>query len=354
MNTSLAHANHHLPAADEAEEAPVRLSELDFTDLYIATSGEAHMKGLLDVKDPLYPIPAGAIEDLHVIHQIVCEEGQREDEFTLDHDDVRYRVSKIDDESNPTYVLRRAIDPIPRIGSFKIPKLVMRELALAGRQGSRGLILLSGSTGMGKTTTACSLLQEYLINFGGVAIAIEDPPELKLNGPRGPFGLCYQVRVRNGDFASPLRRAMRQAPRYIFLGEIRDPESAHEALQAANSGHVVVATTHAGTIEEAINRLMKLVTAKVDIGLARDLMADGLSVVTSQEMTRIKALDGRVERRINFKTLFFGEDSGLRTMIREGKTQQIGSIIEAQQMRVANNRPPLDPKGSSKAGAAGR
>ena len=356
MDTSLARASagHGTELAEHEPEEPMRLRDLDFTDLFIHTSGEAFMKGLIEIKDPLYPIPPDAIEDLQSVHQLVCEMGQRDKEFTLDHDGVRYRVSQINDETNPAYVLRRALDPIPRMRTLNIPRLVMRELAFAGREGSRGLILFSGPTGHGKTTTACSLLQEYLINFGHVAIAIEDPPELKLNGQRGPFGWCYQVRVKDGDFTTPLRLAMRQAPRYIFLGEIRDPESAHEALQAANSGHVVIATTHAGTIEEAINRLMKLVTAKVDIGLARDLMADGLSVVASQNMTRIRGTDGRVERRINLRTLFFGDNSGLRTMIREGKTQQIGSEIEKQQMRVANNQPPLPPKGGDRAGAAGR
>ncbi len=206
---------------------------------------------------------------------------------------------------------------------------------------------MSGPTGQGKTTLACSLLQEYLIVFGEVAIAIEDPPELKLAGRRGHFGQCYQVRVRDGDFTTPLRRAMRQFPRYIFLGEIRDPESAAEALQACNSGHVVIATTHAGTIEEAINRLMKLVSSKLDLSLARDLLADGLSVVTTQEMRRVETSDGRVERKVALKTLFFGEDAGLRSLVRSGTISQIGSYIEAQSLRVAKGQPPLQRPGAA-------
>lgn len=337
---------------DDQEASQLSLRDIDFTDLYISVKGEAFMRGLIDIKDPLYEIPPDAIMDLHVMHERVCRQGQDENEFTIDHDGVRYRVSRIDDETNPTYALRRALDPIPRLKEFGINPLIVRQLGLAGKGMARGLILIAGPTGQGKTTIACSLLQEYLISFGGVAIAIEDPPELKLNGKRGPFGQCYQVKVKDGDFTTPLRRAMRQFPRYIFLGEIRDPESAAEALQACNSGHVVIATTHAGSIEEAINRLTKLVSSKLDLGLARDLLADGLSVVTSQEMKRVETSDGRVERKISLKTLFFGEDSGLRSLVRGGTIQQIGSYIEAQALRVANNESPLAPKGAGR--AAGR
>ena len=353
MSGTLSRPGQGRALASQTDFEPVeslRLSQVDFTDLYISETGEAFMRGLIDVKDPLYEVTEGLIEDLHVIQQRVCQLGQEGNEFTIDHDEVHYRVSKIDDELNPTYVLRRAIDPIPRLRDFGINNLVMRELGLAGKGMARGLILFSGPTGQGKTTTACSLLQEYLITFGGVAIAIEDPPELKLAGRRGHFGQCYQVRVKNGDFSTPLRIAMRQFPRYIFLGEIRDPESAAEALQACNSGHVVIATTHAGSIEEAINRLMKLVSSKLDLGLARDLLADGLSVVCSQEMRRIETADGRVERKIALKTLFFGDDPGLRQLVRSGTISQIGSHIEAQALRVAKNESPLARKGAAAAG----
>jgi len=327
--------------ADAEDDLPLSLRDLDFTDLYISESGHAYMQGLIDVKDPIYEIPDGAIADLDRVHLLVCRLGQNADEFTIDHDEVRYRVSKIDDEANPTYALRRAIHPIPRLRSFGINPQVHRALGHAGKRDAKGLILLTGATGQGKTTLACSLLQEYLIAYGGVAIAIEDPPELLMSGRHGQFGHCYQVPVRDGDFATPLKKAMRQKPRFIFLGEIRDAKSAADALQACVSGHVVIATTHAGSIEEAITRLMKLVSAEMDQDLARDLLAASLSVVTHQEMVRAQAADGRVERRLKLRSLFFGTDSGLRAKVREGKVHHMGTDIEAQALRVANQESPL-------------
>lgn len=326
---------------DEDDEAPIPLKDLDFTDLYISENGEAFMRGLIDIDNPLYHVTEGMIDDLHRVRLKVAERGQRESEFTIDHDGVRYRVSKIQDERIPTYVLRRAMHPIPSLKSFHLHPLILRELGQAGKGNAKGLILFSGPTGHGKTTTAGALLQAYLANYGGVAICIEDPPELFLSGSHGKFGMCYQIRVKDGDFATPLRQAMRQAPRYIFLGEIRDAESASEALQACNSGHVVIATTHAGSIPEAINRMMKLVSSKLDPDLARTLLADGLSVVINQRLNRVKDKDGRVRRVLSAQTLFFGDDAGLREKVRSDKVSQMASDIEQQMMLVANEKSPL-------------
>lgn len=333
---------------EEEDESPIQLKDLEFTDLYISERGGAFMRGLIDIDDPLYHIGEDAIDDLHKVKLKVTERGQSENEFTIDHDGVRYRVSKIRDEREPTYVLRRAMYPIPALKSFNLNPLVVQALGQAGGKDARGLILFSGPTGHGKTTTAGALLQAYLRSYGGVAICIEDPPELFLSGKHGNFGVCYQIRVEEGDFATPLRQAMRQAPRYIFLGEIRDAESAAEALQACNSGHVVIATTHAGSIGEAINRMMKLVSSKLDPDLARSLLADGLSVVINQRLNRAKDRNGKVHRVLTADTLFFGTDAGLRAKVRDDKIAQIASDIEQQAMKVANQKSPLSPSGNQR------
>src|SRR3546814_3251127 len=111
--------------------------------------------------------------DLDELHRRVCARGQREREFFLDFDEVRYRVSKIESINGNWYALRRAKSPIPRFGTLGLHARVVQYLGLLGRK--HGLILFAGATGQGKTTTACSLLQEFLIHYGDVAIAIEDP-----------------------------------------------------------------------------------------------------------------------------------------------------------------------------------
>ena len=220
--------------------------------------------------------------------------------------------------------------------------MVVNELARIGRPPGRGLILLAGATGNGKTTTLSSLLQEYLLAFGNVAITIEDPPELKLAGSYPPSGRCFQHRVVDGDFATPLRLALRQHPRYLMLGEIRDPNAATEALHAANSGHVVLATIHGGSIEEALIAIQKLVASKLDPDLARNLLATGLAAIMHQQLLRGKNAQGLVERRVKLQTLFVGGDMGTRSKIREGKTQLIRNEIEQQANRMARSLRPVD------------
>src|SRR3546814_7354761 len=98
-----------------------------------------------------------------------------------------------------------------------------------------------------------------IFHYGDVAIAIEDPPELPLDGKHGRFGRCFQIAVENGDFGRALSSTMRYNPRYILLGEIRSPVEASQALRAAINGHIVLTTLHAGSITTALQSMLKLV-----------------------------------------------------------------------------------------------
>jgi twitching motility protein PilT len=327
------------------------LREIDFTDIYVSEGTEdAKMRGLVEIDDPIYAVGINDVVDLAQVRMKVIQMGQMEDEFVLDHDTVRYRVSKINNESGSSwYALRRALDPIPRLRKLLagVSPFVIQELGRIGKAPNRGLVLLAGATGAGKTTTICSLLQEYLLTYGDVATTIEDPPELKLEGSyRNGAGQCFQVKVKDGDFAKPLRSALRYQPRYILLGEIRDPEGASEAMRAAISGHIVLATIHSGTIPEAIQAMLKLVSARLEMDMARTMLGDGLAAVMHQEMKRVKTTDGRVERRVVLKTLFLGDSSnpataGARSKIREGKVLGLVDDIEAQANRMAKQQPPI-------------
>lgn len=324
-------------AIAEAMSSPLR--DYDFTDLYISEAGAARIRGLKDENGPLIEVPEAAISDLDKLHKIVCTLGQSEDEFPIDFDEVRYRVSKIAGQDGVWYALRRLMWPIPRLATFGIERGIYRELGRLGKRPGRGLILVAGATGNGKTTTCCSLLQEYLIQFGDIAITIEDPPELRMEGKHGRFGQCFQIKVSDGDFAKPLRSALRYNPRFILLGEIRDPEAASEALRAAISGHIVLATIHGGSIPEALTSVLKLVSARLDLDLAKSMLGDGIAAVLHQELRLVTASDGRAERRPFVKSLFFDGDQGLRSKIREGKMELISTEIEQQSMRLARGEP---------------
>ena len=344
-------------AASEAheDEAPPRLAELDFTDLLICEDGRnAKLRGLLmpgadgedGAQEPLVRIGFDQVADLPVLARKVFLMGQQEAEFPLEHDGIRYRVTRIESHSEVNwYALRRSLDPIPRLSKLLVGvnPLILQELGRIGAKPGRGLILLAGSTGAGKTTTICSLLKEYLVQYGDIAVTIEDPPELKLEASyRRGAGHCYQLRVRDGDFEKPLRQALRMQPRYMLLGEIRDPIGAAEALRAGQSGHVVLSTIHGGSIEEAVQSMLKLVSARLDLDLARQMLADGLAAVLHQDMTTFRTAD-RAERRIKMKALFLGSSAqGPRSKIREGRVAQLADDIEQQAILLSKSRSPLE------------
>lgn len=335
--------NELIHGQDQAVGHPVeapRLAELDFTDLYVSETGEVRIRGLQDMKGPLVEVPAGGIADIERLHRVVLNKGQTESEFSFDYDGIRYRATRIEAQEGTWYTLRRLMFPIPRLARLGLNPNMVREVGRLAKKPSSGMLLVAGATGNGKTTTACSILQEYLLAYGDMAVTIEDPPELKLEGPHGSFGYCLQNKVRDGDFATPLRSVLRQNPRYILLGEIRDARAASEALRAAVSGHVVISTIHAGSIREAITSLLKLVSSSLDLELAKHMLADGLAAVLHQQMHTVRTTDGRTQRQILVRSLFLG-DSGIKAKLRGGQLQMLDTDIERQESLMKQNKSPL-------------
>lgn len=124
----------------------------------------------------------------------------------------------------------------------------------------KGIILVSGATGSGKTTTIYSFIN-YLIKLRKNIITIEDPVEYVVKGVRQ-----IQVHEKNFTFADGLRSVLRQDPEVIVVGEIRDPETAGLAFRAALTGHLVIASIHSNSVKDIPNRLL-------DLGVSRNLLS---------------------------------------------------------------------------------
>jgi Tfp pilus assembly pilus retraction ATPase PilT len=325
---------------DVLEVPSDRLHDLDFTDLFFSERGEAFIRGTEDAEGALSGVPEAVVDDLNELHRRVCDIGQAKAEFFMDYDHMRFRVSRITDVDGIWYTLRRAKWPIPHLGELDgIPSRVVQYLGHLGKKGKHGLIIIAGATSNGKTTTACSLLQEYLLWYGDVAVTVEDPIELPLNGPHGRFGHCFQIPVEDGDFGTAMKRTMRYAPRYILLGEVRSPVEASQAIRAAINGHLVITTIHAGDCVGAINAMLKFVSGVEPIDLARTILADGLIGVVHQQLMRNPTKGkGKI---LKLEYLFPGDDKGIRSKIRSGKTEQLTTEIGLQATRVAQGKPPL-------------
>jgi twitching motility protein PilT len=267
------------------------LRELNFMDIYVCIGGigKAHYRPNSQTKDTVTELDVDVpdeyqddIEDLVEILQTTFKGHEKGVSFG----GMRLRASMLQTAGGETWVAMRRIPELPQ----KLDKLgfipqFLPHLREFGKHG--GLILLCGATGQGKTTTASSLLLDYLETYGGVAFTIEDPVEYNLEGRRGANGYCYQSEVTDeNQWGEMLKRSLRWHPRYIVVGEVRTPDAANQLLRAATSGHTVLTTMHAGSMEEALEGLLQL--AEQAIGdRAALLLASSLTAVIHQTLTSL-------------------------------------------------------------------
>jgi twitching motility protein PilT len=197
---------------------------------------------------------------------------------------TRYRVSLHRTMGRLGAVLRRIKTKVPALKELGLPDWLLT------RWGARehGLILVTGPTGSGKSTTIASLLQWMNENLVRHIVTIEDPVEYQFTS-KGCHFTQRQVARDTGSFATGLRSALRQAPDVIFVGEIRDYETALTALQASETGHLVVSTLHSEKVADTMERYLNLFPAE-DEKHGVNLLANQLSGVLCQKL--VQSADG--------------------------------------------------------------
>lgn len=301
------------------------LSELSFVDLYVCLQGgdkPNYQATAGKVLDQNIDIPEEYAEDVARLTEYL-KANFKTNEMGFTYEGVRLRAAKVETASGKIWAAMRRINVVP----MSLEKLGFQEKLIPHlRQlGKRdGLVIVCGSTGQGKTTTAAALLYDYLNNLGGVAFRIEDPVEYNLEGRIGKSGSCYQVEVKEDqEWAAMLKRSLRWHPRYIFVGEIRTPDAANQVLRAATSGHLVITTVHAGSIEEALEGFSQL--AEQSLGdRASLLLATGLTAIFHQTLSPL-----------GLQTHFYITDSDnqaspFRTVIREKRIGQTRTFVDQQ------------------------
>lgn len=252
-------------------------------------------------------------------------EGRVDGAITFDG--VRCRLARQHISDGTDWVCARRINTtIPDIEKLNLPSAIVNHMMGLGRRD--GLIVISGATGHGKTTTAVALLGHYLRTYGGTALTIEDPCEFVMLGRHGTGGQCFQVEVeKEEDWAAGLKRALRWAPRYIYVGEIRTPKAAEQVLRAATTGHLVITTVHAGAMEEALMGIVFLAEQSMGSGVY-NMLATGLTALVNQTLG---------ETGPSLRYLYTEENAPgdpARCLIRENKIGMLSTYIDRTAARL--------------------
>ncbi len=309
------------------------LDELDFMDLYVRMDGNSipHFRigrsGEIDLPD--VELPEAFFDDAVLLTDYLRKHFT-DIEAAFDYRGMRMRATRLETAKGEVWAaLRRLPDqPIPLEKLGFIPQLLPL-LQDIGRRS--GLILICGASGQGKTSTQSSLLKRYLETYGGIGFTLEDPCEYDLEGRCGNRGYCYQTEIlRESDWGAMLKRALRWHPRYISVGEIRTPDAANQVLRAATSGHTVLATMHAGSMEEALEGLLQL--AEQDLGpRAPLLLAAGLTFVLHQTFLPSGLFAQFMATEAD------NPGSAIRAMIRDRRIGQTRTIADQQMAKLTQN-----------------
>ena len=199
-------------------------------------------------------------------------------DFALEVADVgRFRVNAYRSRGTDSMVLRHIREEIPTLNQLGLPDSV-RSLALA----ASGLVLICGPTGSGKSTTLAAMVGLINAERAMHILTIEDPLEF-LHTDKKSSVSQREVHIDTADFASALRSGLRQDPDVIVIGEIRDTQTMGIALQAAETGHLVLASVHAASVTDSVQRAMDLFPPE-EQQHARTVLAEVLQGVVSQRL----------------------------------------------------------------------
>lgn len=164
----------------------------------------------------------------------------------------RFRVNVLQQRQFPALVIRRITSEIPSFEALKLPK-ILGNLSME----KRGLILVTGMTGSGKSTTLAAMIDQRNRESEGHIITIEDPIEF-FHEHKGCVVTQREVGVDTESFATAMKNSLRQRPDVILVGEIRDREVMEQALSIAETGHLCLATIHTNNSYQAIERIVNL------------------------------------------------------------------------------------------------
>ena len=272
-------------------------------------------------------LPALDHAQVHAMVYDIMNDGQRKTfEETLECDFsfeipnlARFRVNAFNQNRGAGAVFRTIPSEVLTLDELKAPK-IFKEIA----ETPRGLVLVTGPTGSGKSTTLAAMVDYVNEKDYGHILTVEDPIEFVHMSKKCLINQ-REVGPHTQSFSNALRAALREDPDVILVGEMRDLETIRLALSAAETGHLVFGTLHTSSAAKTIDRVVDVFPA-AEKEMVRSMLSESLRAVISQTLCKTKNGEGRVAAHE-----FMIGTPAIRNLIRENKVAQMYSAIQTGQ-----------------------
>ncbi len=295
-----------------------------------AGASDVHLKGgrqpFFRVEKRLTPAPfedispeqmSAIVEDILPAHQRAAYEQKHEVDFSFSEPGVgRFRASLFCGEGEPVAALRYVKSEIPDLDDLNLPPVLERLVDLRS-----GIVILSGTTGCGKSTTLAALIEQINLRYSRRIVTVEDPIEFAFTDKKS-FITQREVGLDTESFSSALRHVLRQDPDVVLIGEMRDTDSVRTGITAAETGHLIFTTLHSGTAAAAVPRLLDMFPPE-EQDQVRMAISANLSAVVCQRI--VPTIGGGV---IPAAEIMFNTPT-VKKLIAKNQLNMLGAAIEA-------------------------
>ncbi|TFL14079.1 hypothetical protein CSC67_07895 [Pusillimonas caeni] len=313
-----------------------RLSQREFVDIVLGPD-------FCDIKVEgpeqtcLYDVETDCPADVQRLRAMCRDASAADAEFTLVHEGMRFRVTAMQQDVGPVWFLSRIDAQVRPIQKLPVPG---QFVAFCLRPKLHGLILITGGFGTGKTTTASSLFAHRVSERGGTGVAMEDPTaEVQMAGRAGSGRIVsIPISRRLGGYQAALQLVRRSRADLILVGEIRNADTAVEALDVANTDMPVLVTMHASSVPEALDKYHSYLRARGASGTeASSRLAMSIAGIVHLTKTYVTDSSDRHIPRFSSDCLVLDRDDqsclGAIGKIREGNFAALQDDIQMQKAR---------------------
>lgn len=258
--------------------------EINASDLHIKSNNKPYYR----INKNLVPIGDKILtenEIINMIKEIIEDEDYLKDlnkKGSIDYgyylENTRYRINIFKTQGSLALAARRILNPPENFEELNLPSNLIKNIV----NKMRGLVIVSGPAGSGKTTTCASIIQYINKNYTKRIVSIEDPIEYVFKDIKS-FITQREVGLDTTSFLQGLKDALRQDPDIIFIGELRDPESTLIALNASETGHMLITTIHSENTTKTIYRILDMFKQE-QREVAREILMNSITAIISQKL----------------------------------------------------------------------